>query len=102
MFKVSQIAAKVIVRLFFILLLVALVPFMQGDNHKLQNLYFTTTHKWIFIFPVILIGAFITLLVMCTIKKYKEIDLNWLLVLNTVILLGYGVTLYIRVWHLVK
>ncbi|MGZ3756854.1 MAG: hypothetical protein ACXVAY_14055 [Mucilaginibacter sp.] len=102
MFKVSQIAAKVIVRLFFILLLVALVPFMQGDNHKLQNLYFTTTHKWIFIFPVILIGAFITLLVMCTIKKYKEMDLNWLLVLNTVILLAYGATLYIRVWHLVK
>lgn len=102
MFKVSQIAAKVIVRLFFILLLVALVPFMEGDNHKLQNLYFTTTHKWIFIFPVILIGAFITLLVMCTLKKYKEMDLNWLLVLNTVILLAYGATLYIRVWHLVK
>ena len=102
MFKVSQIAAKVIVRLFFILLLVALVPFMQGDNHKLQNLYFTTTHKWIFIFPVILIGAFITLLVMCTLKKYKQMDLNWLLVLNTVILLAYGATLYIRVWHLVK
>lgn len=102
MLKVSQIAAKVIVRLFFILLLVSLVPFMEGDNHKLQNLYFTTTHKWIFVFPIILIGSFITLLVTCTIKKYKEMDLNWLLVLNTAILLAYGATLYIRIWHLVK
>jgi len=102
MLKVSQIAAKVIVRLFFILLLVSLVPFMQGDNHKLQNLYFTTTHKWIFVFPIILIGSFITLLVICTIKKYKEVDLNWVLVLNTAILLAYGATLYIRIWHLVK
>jgi hypothetical protein len=102
MLKVSQIAAKVIVRLFFILLLVSLVPFMQGDNHKLQNLYFTTTHKWIFAFPIILIGSFITLLVICTIKKYREVDLNWVLVLNTAILLAYGATLYIRIWHLVK
>jgi cation transport ATPase len=102
MLKTSQIAAKVIVRLFFILLLISLVPFMQGDNHKLQDLYFTTTHKWIFIFPCILILGFIAMLVICTIKKYKEADINWLLVLNTTILLAYGATLYIRVWHLVK
>jgi len=102
MLKASQIAAKVIVRLFFILLLIALFPFMQGDNSKLSSLYFTTTHKWVFAFPIILIGAFITLLVICTMKKYKEIDLNWLLVLNTVILLAYGATLYVRVWHLIK
>jgi Na+-driven multidrug efflux pump len=102
MMKASQIAAKVIVRLFFILLLIAVVPFMQGDDHKLQNLYFTTTHKWIFIFPCILILGFISLLVICTIKKYRELDLNLLLILNTLILLAYGVTLYIRVWHLVK
>ncbi|MDB5112394.1 MAG: hypothetical protein JWR67_3508 [Mucilaginibacter sp.] len=100
--KASQIAAKVVVRLFFILLLIAVVPFMQGDDHKLQNLYFTTTHKWIFIFPCILILGFISLLVICTIKKYRELDLNLLLILNTLILLAYGVTLYIRVWHLVK
>src|SRR5476651_513905 len=102
MLKVSQISAKVIVRLFFILLLVSLVPFMEGDNHKLQNLYFTTPHKWIFVFPIILIVSFISLLVICTLKKYKEMDLNWVLVLNTAILLAYGATLYIRIWHLVK
>jgi len=102
MLKASQIAAKVVTRLFFILVLIALVPFMQGDDKKLQSLYFTTTHKWIFAFPIILIVGFISLLVICAVKKYKEVDLNWLLVLNTVILLAYGVTLYIRVWHLVK
>jgi hypothetical protein len=102
MMRASQIAAKVVVRLFFILLLISLVPFMQGDNHKLQNLYFTTHHKWIFVFPIILILTFIVLLVTCTIKKYKEMDLNWVLVLNTLILLAYGATLYIRIWYLVK
>jgi hypothetical protein len=102
MLKASQIAAKVVVRLFFILLLISLVPFMQGDNHKLQNLYFTTHHKWIFVFPIILMVGFISLLVICTLKKYREMDLNWLLVLNTVIILVYSATLYIRVWHLVK
>jgi len=102
MLKASQITAKVIVRLFFILLLVSLAPFMEGDNHKLKNLYFTTHHTWIFIFPCVLIIGFISLLVTCTLKKYKEMDLNWLLVLNTAILLTYSITLYIRIWHLVK
>jgi len=102
MMKASQIAAKVMVRLFFILVLIAVFPFMEGDNHKLQNLYFTTRHSWIFVFPIILIVGFIGLLVYCTVKKYREMEMNWLLVLNTLILLAYGATLYIRVWHLVK
>lgn len=102
MLKVSQIAAKVVTRLFFILILVACVPYMQGDNHKLNNLYFTTQHKWLFVFPILLVIGFISLLVVCTVKKYKELDLNLLLILNTLILLAYGTMLYIRVWHLVK
>jgi cytochrome bd-type quinol oxidase subunit 2 len=102
MMKASQIAAKTLVRLFFILVLIAVFPFMEGDNHKLKDLYFTTHHTWIFVFPIILIVGFISLLIYCTIKKYKEMDMNWLLVLNTLILLAYGATLYIRVWHLVK
>jgi cytochrome bd-type quinol oxidase subunit 2 len=102
MLKASQIAAKVVTRLFFILILVACIPYMQGDNHKLNNLYFTTQHKWLFAFPILLIIGFISLLVVCTVKKYKELDLNLLLILNTLILLAYGTMLYIRVWHLVK
>jgi hypothetical protein len=37
--KTSQIAAKIVTRLFFFLLLIALVPFIQGDTSKLQHLY---------------------------------------------------------------
>ena len=102
MLKVSQIAAKVVTRLFFILVLVSLLPYMQGDNSKLSTIYFTTARKWVFIFPCLLVVGFISLLIICTVKKYKETDLNWLLVLNTVILLAYGITVYVRVWQLVK
>ena len=102
MLKVSQIAAKVVTRLFFILILVGCVPFMDGNNNKVQNIYFHTKHTWLFAFPIILVLGFIALLIICAIKKYKELDLNLLLILNTVILIAYGATLYIRVWHLVK
>lgn len=99
--KASQLAAKIVTRLFFILLLVALIPFWQGNNTKLQHLYLTTPNKWTLIAPVLLMLGFIALFVICSVKKYKEADLNWLLVLNTVILIIYGVTLGIRIYHMV-
>jgi hypothetical protein len=99
--KVSQFVTKIVVRIFFILLFVAMIPFFMGDQAKLQHIYFTFHHKWEMIFPIILIVAFFTLLITCAIKKYKEPDLNWLLVLNTVILLIYGIAIYIRVIHMV-
>jgi hypothetical protein len=34
--------------------------------------------------------------------KYTKPDWNWLLVINTVVLLAYCATLYIRVLHLVS
>jgi len=52
------------------------------------------------IFPIILIVGFVSLLIICTKKKYSEPDLNWLLVLNTVILIFYGIAIYIRVYHM--
>jgi quinol-cytochrome oxidoreductase complex cytochrome b subunit len=100
--KISKIAAKVAVRLFFILVLIAVVPFTQSDNSKLQHIYLTAPHKWMFVFPSILVLGFITLTIICTVKKYNEVDLNWLLVLNTLILLAYCTTLYIHVYRLVK
>jgi len=99
--KVSQIAAKIAVRLFFILFLIAIVPVIQGDQSKLQHIYFTFRHKWEMIFPVILVLGFISLTIFCTIKKYKETDMNWLLVLNTAILIIYGAMIYIKVFHMV-
>ena len=98
--KVNRLVTKIVVRLFFLLLVIALVPpFIQGDQSKLQHIYLAFRHKWETIFPAVLIIGFITLLIICAKKKYKEPDLNWLLVLNTVILTIYGVGIFIRVAH---
>ena len=100
--KASQIVTKIAVRLFFALMLIALVPpFLMGDKSKLQHIYLTFQHPWQMIFPGLLVFGFIGLLVICSIKKYKETDLNWLLVLNTVILTIYGIAIYIRILHLI-
>jgi quinol-cytochrome oxidoreductase complex cytochrome b subunit len=100
--KVSQIAAKAVVRVFYFLLLMALIPFLQGDNTKLEHLYLMPKNVWSLAFPILLILGFITLLVICSIKKYSKQDLNWLLVINTVVLIAYAVTLYIRIYQLTK
>jgi quinol-cytochrome oxidoreductase complex cytochrome b subunit len=99
--KLSQVAAKIVVRLFFILLLVALLPFLQGDNSKLQHLYLMPKNLWTLAFPILLVLGFIILLVICAIKKYSKPDLNWLLVVNTVVLMAYAATIYIRIYQLV-
>ena len=100
--KTSRVVTKIVLRLFFLLLVMALVsPFFMGDQNKLKNIYLSFHHPWEMIFPVILILGFISLLIICAIKKFKETDLNWLLVLNTVILTIYGVAIYIRIYHMV-
>jgi hypothetical protein len=99
--KVNRLVTKIVIRLFFLLLLIALVPpFLQGDQSKLQHIYLSFHYKWQMLFPAILILGFFSLLIICTVKKYKEQDLNWLLVLNTVILMAYGVAIYIRIYHM--
>jgi hypothetical protein len=101
--KTSRIVTKIVVRLFFLLLLIALVPpFLMGDQNKLAHIYLTFHHKWEMIFPAILILAFMSLLIICAVKKFKETDLNWLLVLNTVILTIYGIAIYIRILHMIN
>lgn len=100
--KISQIAAKVAVRVFFILLLMALIPFLKGDDAGLQHLYLTPKNIYTLAFPILLILGFIALLVICALKKYKRPDLNWLLVINTLVLIAYAVTLYIRIYQLTK
>jgi quinol-cytochrome oxidoreductase complex cytochrome b subunit len=97
--KISQIAAKAVVRVFLLLLLISTVPFLEGNNPKLQNFQFVVHQKWTLVFPSILIVGFVTLLVLCTIKKYKETDLNWLLVINTLVLLAYFLTVAYAVYR---
>lgn len=100
--RTSQIAAKIVVRVFFILLLAALVPYFAGDNAKLRHFNFVVVHTWTLIFPALLICGFIALLITCAVKKYKVADLNWLLVVNTLVLIAYGVAVFIRVYHAVS
>ena len=99
--KASQIAAKIATRLFLIFLCVAPIPFLQGDNTKLSQIYLTSSQWYTLIAPVLLMLGFITLFIMVSIRKYQEPDLNWLLVLNTVILIVYGVTLGVRIYQMV-
>ena len=99
--KASQIAAKAAVRIFLILLLVSTIPFLEGDNAKLQNFNFIIRQPWTLIFPALLISGFIGLLITCTIKKYKVTDLNWLLVVNTIVLTAYGIAVFIKVYQAV-
>lgn len=100
--KTSQIAAKAVVRIFFILLLASLIPYFTGNNQKLQHFNFVISHTWTLIFPALLIAGFIGLLIACTVKKYKVIDLNWLLVVNTLVLIAYGVAVFIRVYQAIS
>jgi quinol-cytochrome oxidoreductase complex cytochrome b subunit len=97
--KISQIAAKAVVRVFLLLLLISTIPFLEGNNSKLQNFQFVVHQKWTLVFPSILIVGFVTLLVLCTIKKYKEVDLNWLLVVNTLVLLAYFLTIALTIYR---
>jgi hypothetical protein len=99
--KASQIAAKAVVRIFLLLLLISAIPFLEGDNTKLQNFNFIIHQPWTLIFPAVLILGFISLLIICSIKKYKVVDLNWLLVVNTVVLIAYSVAVFIKVYQAV-
>ena len=98
--KTSGIVAKAVTRLFLLLLVLAVVPLFQVDGDKWQHLYIVSKSKWLFIFPLILVGGFVYFLVRCTIKKYTEPDSNWLLVLNTLILMAYCATIFVRVYEL--
>ena len=98
--KVSKLVTKIVLRIFFILLLVALVPFFTGDQSKLQHIYLAFHHSWEMIFPGIIVLSFLFLLINCSIKRFNEPEMNWLLVVNTIVLLTYGIAIYIKVVNL--
>jgi len=97
----SKSVTKIAVRVFFILVLFALVPFFYGDQNKFRHIYFAFPQKWQMIFPLIIITAFLFLLITCAIKKFNDPELNWLLVVNTIVLTAYGVAIFIKVTHMV-
>ena len=98
--KNSAIIAKSVSRLFILSLILATIPLFQVDSAKFHQLYFVTKSKWVFVFPIVLIVGFLYFFIRCTIKKYTEPDANWLLVINTLVLMTYCATLFIRVYEL--
>ena len=99
--KTSQIAAKAVTRIFFVLILLGAFTLYQ-DGNKLSHLYFVGNNKWTLIFPALLLIGFAALFITCVKQKYTKSDWNWLLVLNTVVLLIYCATLYTRITDFVK
>lgn len=100
--KISKTAAKTAIRIFIIILFMGILPFVAGQDQpwgeKLANAHLVITNKWTLVFPAILFVGFLTLTILCLKNKYSQTDINWLLVLNAVILVTYLVLLYSRIY----
>jgi len=96
--KASKIIAKMLVRLIFILILAAAVWLTQY-NDKLKGLGYIKLNQWTLIYPVLLIVGFIGLLITAAVKKYNSMDINLLLIVNTVMLLIYAMAVFFRIAH---
>jgi cation transport ATPase len=94
--KTSKIIAKLLVRLVFILILAAAVWLTQ-NNDKLKGLGYVQLNQWTIIYPVLLIAGFIGLLITASVKKYNSMDINLLLIVNTVMLLIYAMAVFFRI-----
>jgi len=99
--KVSKVVTKIVLRVFIILLVAAMVPLFQGDQSKLQHIYLTFHYSWQLVFPAIIIISFFFLLIACGRKKFNEPEMNWLLVVNTIVLLVYVIAISIKVMHMI-
>jgi cation transport ATPase len=98
--KTSKFLAKFMVRLVFILLLVAGFAIVQNSG-KLQQLGSINLYQWRLIFPVILIGGFMGLSIATALKKYNQPDLNFLLIVNSVMLIIYGMAIFFQISRIV-
>lgn len=98
--RVNRLVTKIVVRVFLILLIFATVPFF-ADKSKFKNIYFSFGHSWQLVFPSVIILSFIGLLLYCAYKKYSEPEINFLLVVNTIVLTAYAVAIFVRIAHLV-
>lgn len=99
----SKFFAKLLLRLFILLLLFSLTPFFigQGLDGRLHHIFINLPNKWALIFPAILFLSFLTLLIITLRTKYKYTDINWMFVLNSTILVVYLVLVYVRILPLV-
>lgn len=101
--KISKIAAKTALRIFVIILAMGLLPLIAGRGEsweaKMVTGHLVFPSKWTLVYPAILFIGFLSLAIICIKNKYRQTDINWLLVLNSVILIAYLVILYTRIYH---
>jgi hypothetical protein len=100
--KISKTAAKTAIRIFIIILFMGILPFVAGQDQpwgdKLASAHLVIPNKWTLVFPAVLFFGFLSLTILCLKNKYRQTDINWLLVLNAVILITYLVLLYSRIY----
>ena len=94
--KLSKFFAKLMVRLFFILILAAGVGVWQAGD-KLKRMGTINLLQWRMIFPALLISGFIGFLLAASIKKYNNMELNWLLVVNSIMLIIYAMAIFMKI-----
>jgi hypothetical protein len=99
----SKFVAKLLVRLFMLLLLFAFAPVLveKTTGRSLTDSFVYITNKWAFIFPGLLFLSFLILLVLTLRNKYRQTDLNWMLSLNTALLIIYLIMLYIKIYPII-
>ncbi|MFC3196547.1 hypothetical protein ACFOET_02860 [Parapedobacter deserti] len=100
---ISKFTAKLLVRLFMLSLLFAFAPALLEDKtaRPLGDTFVYIDNKWAFLFPGLLFLSFLALLILTLRNKYEKTDLNWMLSLNTALLITYVVLLYIRLYPII-
>lgn len=100
---ISKLAAKTLVRLFILLLLFAFAPAIleRETADPLNRVFLYIENKWALLFPGLLFVSFLTLLILTLRHKYQKTDLNWMLSLNSTLLIIYVIMLYSRIYPII-
>lgn len=100
---ISQFSAKLLVRLFILLLLFAFAPVVleQEATRSYSETFVYIENKWALVFPALLFASFLVLLILTLRHKYQKTDLNWMLSLNTALLIIYIIMVYIRLFPVI-
>lgn len=100
---ISQFTAKLLVRLFILLLLFAFVPIVLEEEtaRSYSETFVYLENKWALVFPGLLFASFVVLLFLTLRYKYQKTDLNWMLSLNATLLIIYVVMLYVRLYPII-
>src|SRR5690606_29412613 len=100
---ISQFAAKLLVRLFILLLLFAFAPVVleKETTRSYSETFVYIENKWALLFPCLLFLSFLVLLFLTLRHKYQKTDLNWMLSLNTVLLIVYITLVYVRLYPII-